>query len=122
MTEANDLLEQFTEYKNEIQKVIDRTAHPTDRVPDADAREILEIVKKIGKLGTKLRASARATLPPEPDQPDPLAAGAKLHHLTLEAQQASGGKLTYSEAFATLVSDHWGLIREWQQSVPRRRR
>jgi hypothetical protein len=89
-------------------------------VPDADVREVLEVVKKIGALGKRLRAAAV----PKPERPDPLAAGAKLHALAVEKIEASGGKLTYSQAWATLVMDHWPLIQEWQQSVqpPRRRR
>jgi hypothetical protein len=118
-----DLLTQFTEYKTEIARILDKTERPGDQVPDSDARAILEVVKKIGQLGARLKATAKATLP-TPERPDPLAAGAKLHSLALEQIEASSGKLTYSQAWAKLVFSHWELIREWQQSVqaPRRRR
>lgn len=118
-----DIAEQFEQYKTEIQRILDKTARPDDRVPDADMHEILRTLKKIGRLGTQMRASAKAALP-QPERPDPLGAGARLHALAVEKIEASGGTLTYSQAWATLVMEHWPLIQEWQQSVqaPRRRR
>ena len=120
---TDNLNEEFKEYRAQIQRILDKTARPDDKVPDADVREVLEVVKKIGALGKRLRASVDAAREPEP-QADPLAAGAKLHALAMEKIEASGGKLSYSQAWATLVMDHWPLIQEWQQSVqvPRRRR
>ena len=121
---TDNLSEEFQKYKAEIQKVLDKTTGPHDQVPTADVQEILRALKKIGRLGTQMRASVEAAQAPEPEQADPLAAGAKLDALAKAAIKASGGKLSYSEAFAGLVVDHWPLVREWQQSVqpPRRRR
>lgn len=120
---TDNLNEEFQKYRDDIQRILDKTARPDDKVPDADVREVLEVVKKIGALGKRLRASVDAAREPEP-QPDPLAAGTKLHALAQAAIKASDGKLSYSEAFAGLVLDHWPLVQEWQQSVhpPRRRR
>jgi hypothetical protein len=119
-----DLLTQFTEYKTEIARILDRTEHPGDQVPDADARAILEVVKKIGALGTRLRATAKAALPAAPEPPDPLQAGAKLHALALAEIERSGGKLGYPAAFSRICMNNWDMVKEWQQSVqaPRRRR
>lgn len=121
MTDVNA---EFKAYRAQLQKIIDKTARPADRVPTADVREIIKIVEKIGKLGARLRATANAALEPEPERADPLAAGAKLHAMALQAIKDSGHKLTYSQAWAGLVMEHWPLIQEWQQSVqvPRRRR
>jgi hypothetical protein len=116
-----DLNEEYTAYRTEIARILDKTERPGDQVPDADARAILEVVKKIGALGTKLRASAKATLP-EPEQPDPLAAGAKLHALALAEIEASNGKLTYSAAFSRTCMNNWDKVKEWQASIPARRR
>ena len=80
---TDNLNEEFQKYKTEIQRIHDKTARPDDKVPDADVREVLEVVKKIGALGTRLRASVDAAREPEP-QADPLAAGAKLHTLAME--------------------------------------
>jgi hypothetical protein len=54
-----DLLTQFEQYKADIQRVLDKTARPDDKVPDADVREILATVKKIGALGKRLRVLDR---------------------------------------------------------------
>jgi hypothetical protein len=119
----NDLNEQYNAYRAEIQRILDKTERPTDQVPDADARAILEVVKKIGALGTKLRASAKAELP-QPERADPLLAGAKLHALALAEIEANGGKLSYPAAFSRICMNNWDMVKEWQQSVqaPRRRR
>jgi hypothetical protein len=89
-------------------------------VPDADVREVLEVVKKIGALGKSMRASVEAARKPEP-QPDPLAAGAKLHELALLEIKASGGKLTYTAAMQRVAVNNWPLMQEYQQSVQRSR-
>ena len=117
-----DIAEQFEKYKVEIQRILDRTERPDDKVPDADVREVLEVVKKIGALGKHLRASVDAAREPEP-QADPLAAGAKLHAMALHEIKASGGKLTYAAAMQRVAVNNWPLMQEYQQSVqePRRR-
>lgn len=119
-----DLNEEFKEYRAEIQRILDKTERPGDQVPDADAREILEIVKKIGALGTHLRASAKAALPADPEQPDPLAAGAQLDAMAWEASQASKGKLSYTAALHRIVADpdNLDLVLEYQASGKTRRR
>ena len=120
----NDINEEFKEYRAQIQRILNKTARPGDQVPDADAREVLEIVKKIGQLGTRLRAEAKAALPAAPERPDPLAAGAKLDAMAWEASQASGGKLSYTAALHRIVADpdNLDLVLEYQGSGKTRRR
>lgn len=119
-----DIAEQFQEYRAQIQRILDKTARPDDKVPDADVREVLEVVKKIGKLGTRLRASVEAAREPEPEQADPLGAGQRMHAMALKFQAESGGKLTYAAALQRVCIENWPLVREYQQSVqvPHRRR
>ncbi len=121
---TDNLNEEYNAYRAEIQRILDKTARPTDQVPDADARAIIEVVKKIGKLGTRLKATAKATLPADPERPDPLQAGAKLDAMAWEASQASGGKLSYTAALHRIVADpdNLDLVLEYQGSGKTRRR
>lgn len=121
---TDNLNEEFKEYRAQIQRILDKTARPDDKVPDADVREVLEVVKKIGALGKHLRASAKAALPADPERPDPLAAGTKLDAMAREASQASGGKLSYTAALHRIVADpdNLDLVLEYQASGKTRRR
>jgi len=94
---------------------------PLRQLTDAEEKTFDALLRKAERLGESLREPPK---PAEPERPDPLLAGTKLHRLALAEIEASGGKLNYSQAFARLVVDHWPLIQEWQQSVqaPRRRR
>jgi len=72
----------------------------------------------------EVRRQVEAMTPPsEPEkkQPDPLAAGAKLHKLTQREIKASGGKLAYTAALKRVVADpdNWPLVEAYRRSVPR---
>ena len=116
---TDNLNEKFKEYRTEIQRILDKTTRPDDKVPDADVREVLEVVKKIGALGTRLRASDKAASPADPERPDPLAAGHRMHAMALKFQAESNGKLTYTQALQRVAVENFDLIREYQQSVRR---